>query len=44
MHKLYSIYFCHETAFLFINCVDKINVLWKDIFELYKNKISNVMA
>ena len=44
MHKLYSIYFCHETAFLIIKCVDKINVLWKDIFELYKNKISNVMA
>ena len=39
MHKLYSYCYYYETALSTDKCVDKTNLLRKDILELYKNEI-----
>ena len=38
MHKLYSFCYYYEIAFLIDKCMNKINLLQKDSFELYKMK------
>ena len=44
MHKLYFFCYCYETTFLIDKCVNKINLLQKNIFELYKIKFIVDMA
>ena len=39
-----SCYYYYESALLNDKCMNKINLLWKDIFELYKNEIYNCMG
>ena len=44
IHKLYLFCFSNETAFLIVKCMNKINLLWKDIFEVSKIKFIVDMA
>ena len=44
MHKLYSYCYYYETALLNDKCVNKINLLWKVIFELHKKEIYSLYS
>ena len=39
MHKLYSCCYYYQNALSNDECVDKMNLLQKDILELYENEI-----